>query len=229
MKPKSTAWVLALVMCAAPIVALSMRLPPPPVIPNFLDAMVPTTFADWREVPEAGQMIDPATKAMLESIYPETLSRTYVDGAGYRIMLSIARSANQIGIYQAHRPEVCYPAQGFKLQGDLEVRAKLTTPYGSILTNRMTASLGSRVEPVTYWLTMGDEVVDDQWDKRMVQIRALLTGENPGGLLFRVSSIDGDPKNAFAMQKKFVADLMKSVPPKARSRLGGLKEPVGAT
>src|SRR6478609_2119851 len=77
MKLKSTAWVLALVMCAAPIVALSMRLPPPPIIPIFLEATVPTTFGEWRKVDEVAQNIDPATKAMVESIYPETLSRTY--------------------------------------------------------------------------------------------------------------------------------------------------------
>ena len=56
---------------------------------------------------EVGQIIDPATKAMLDKIYPEVLSRTYVNKTGYKIMLSIARSANQIGIQQAHRPEIC--------------------------------------------------------------------------------------------------------------------------
>ena len=85
MKLKSTAWVLALVMCAAPIAAGSMRPPPPPVVANFLEATVPTTFGEWRKVDEVAQIIDPATKAMLESIYPETLSRTYVNGAGYRV------------------------------------------------------------------------------------------------------------------------------------------------
>jgi len=228
MKLKSTAWVLALVMCAAPIAAGTMRPPPPPPVANFLDVMVPTTFGEWREVQEAGQ-INPEIEDMLRRIYAEVLSRTYVNKTGYKIMLSIARSANQIGIQQAHRPEICYPSQGFKLQGKMEVGTPLTTPYGSITVNQMTASIGFRVEPVTYWLTMGDEVVDSQWDKRIAQIRAYWTGENPGGLLFRVSSIDGDSKNAFAMQQKFVADMMKSVPPQARSRLGGLKESAGAT
>ena len=184
---------------------------------------------EWQVVQEAAQVANPEIEALLSRIYPETLSRTYVDKSGYKIMLSIARSANQIGIQQAHRPEVCYPAQGFKLRGEMEVGGKLTTYYGSIPVNRLTASLGSRVEPVTYWLTMGDEVVDNQWEKRMVQIRAILTGENPGGLLFRVSSIDGDSNGAFAMQQKFVADMMTTFSPTARSRLGGLKEPVGGT
>jgi len=228
MKLKSTAWVLALVMCAAPIAAGSMRPPPPPPVANFLEAMVPTTFGEWREVQEVGQ-INPEIEDMLRKIYAEVLSRTYVNKTGYKVMLSIARSANQIGIQQAHRPEICYPSQGFRLQGGLKVGTPLTTPYGSIAVNQMTASIGSRVEPVTYWLTMGDQVVDSQWDKRIVQIRAILTGENPGGLLFRISSIDGDSKNAFAMQQKFVADMMKSVSAQARSRLSGLKEPAGAT
>jgi EpsI family protein len=229
MKLKSTAWVLAFVMCAAPIAGGSMRPPPPPAVANFLEAMVPTTFGEWRKVDEVAQVIDPATKVLLERIYPETLSRTYVNGAGYRVMLSIARSANQLGIQQAHRPEVCYPAQGFKRLGEMEVGVQLTTTYGPIAVRRLTASIGSRIEPVTYWLTMGDEVVDSQWDKRIIQIRALLTGENPGGLLFRISSIDGDSKGAFAMHQAFVADMMKSVPARARSRLAGLKEPAGAT
>jgi len=227
MKLKSTAWVLALVMCAAPIAAGSMRPPPPPPVANFLEAMVPTTFGEWREVQEVGQ-INPEIEDMLRKIYAEVLSRTYVNKTGYKVMLSIARSANQIGIQQAHRPEICYPSQGFRLQGGLKVGTPLTTPYGSIAVNQMTASIGSRVEPVTYWLTMGDQVVDSQWDKRIVQIRAILTGENPGGLLFRISSIDGDSKAAFAMQDKFVADMMKSVSPEARGRLSGLKEPAGA-
>ena len=228
MKLKSTAWVLAFVMCAAPIAALSMR-PDIPDLENFLEATVPKTFGEWREVQEVGQIIDPATKAMLDKIYPEVLSRTYVNKTGYKIMLSIARSANQIGIQQAHRPEVCYPAQGFKVHGAMELGVPLATPYGSIAVNQMTASIGSRAEPVTYWLTMGDHVVNNQWDKRIVQIRVVLTRENPGGLLFRVSSIDGDSKNAFAMQQKFVADMMKSVTAEARSRLAGLKESAGAT
>jgi EpsI family protein len=229
MKLSSKAWLLALVMCAAPIVAGSMRPPPFPVLANFLEATVPTTFDEWRKVDEVAQIIDPGTKALLESIYPETLSRTYVNRAGYRIMLSIARSANQLGIQQAHRPEVCYPAQGFELRGEMQVGVQLMTTYGPIAVRRLTASVGPRVEPVTYWLTMGDEVVDSQWDKRMVQIRSLLTGENPGGLLFRVSSIDSDSKDAFATQQKFVADMMKSISAEARSRLSGLKEPAGAT
>jgi len=86
MKLKSTAWLLALVMCAAPIAAVSMRPPPPPKIANFLKAMVPTTFGEWREVQEVGQ-INPEIEDMLRRIYAEVLSRTYVNKTGYKVML----------------------------------------------------------------------------------------------------------------------------------------------
>ena len=86
--------------------------------------------------------------------------------------------------------------------------------------------MGARHEPITYWLTMGDQVVKTKWDKRIVQIRAVLTGESPGGLLFRVSTIDRDPAHAFAIQQKFVADMMASVSPEARRKLSGLRAPI---
>ncbi len=228
MKVKSTAWVLALSMCVAPLAALSMR-PSNTPEPNFLEATVPKTFGEWHELKEVEQIKDPATEILLKATYAEVLSRAYVNEAGYRIMLSIARSSNQLAIQRAHRPEVCYPAQGFKLIGAMEAGARLTTPYGPIAVNRLITSQGPRVEPVTYWLTMADHVVNSQWDKRIVQIRAIVTGENPGGLLFRVSSIDRNAELALAIQEKFAADMMRSVSPKARSRLSGLKEPAGAT
>ena len=52
--------------------------------------------------------------------------------------------------------------------------------------------MGERVEPVTYWLTVGSQVIQSNLDKRIALIRLGLTGQIPDGLLFRVSSIDGD-------------------------------------
>jgi hypothetical protein len=72
---------------------------------------------------------------------------------------------------------------------------------------------------------MADHVVRTQWDKRMVQFLLVVTGQSPDGLLFRVSSIDRDPERAFAMQQKFVADMMASVPSEARRKLSGLTSP----
>jgi EpsI family protein len=220
---KATTLLMAALMFSASIAGVTAR-PDIKERPNFLEDMVPKTFGsgEWTMLEESPQIIDPATAAQLKKIYKETLSRTYVNKADdkYRIMLSMARSGNQIGIQQAHLPEFCYPAQGFAVSKPED--GKLTTPFDPIAVRRLTTSMGNRHEPVTYWLTMGDQVVRTQWDKRMVQIRVLLTGESPDGLLFRVSSIDRDSERAFAMQQKFVADMMASVPPEARRKLSGL-------
>ena len=86
----------------------------PPAI--SLEAMVPTQFGDWREMPQGNvQVVNPQTKELLDKLYSQLLSRVYVNAAGYRIMLSLAYGSDQRGALQAHKPEVCYPAQGFFL------------------------------------------------------------------------------------------------------------------
>ena len=149
-----------------------------------LESIVPKAFGEWRELPEqAAQVVNPQTKELLDRLYSQILTRTYVNKDGYRIMLSMAYGDDQRGGLQAHRPEVCYPAQGFKL-GTVKDGA-LPTAHGDIEVRRITTSLGNRNEPVTYWLTVGDQVIKSTFEKRIAQIKLGLTGQIPDGLLFR--------------------------------------------
>ncbi len=193
-----------------------------------LQEAVPKGFGDWVLVPEqTSQVVNPQVKEELDKLYSQLLTRTYVNKQGYRIMLSMAYGDDQRGGLQAHRPEVCYPGQGFRIAGIQD--GALPTPYGSIEVRRMTTSLGARHEPVTYWLTVGDQVVNSRWLKRVAEIRLALTGQIPDGLLFRISSIDTDPVRAFATQEKFAADMMSSVPENVRKQLSGLAAPASAS
>ena len=224
MKLKHTSLLLAAIMCGASIAGIAAR-PTAKAADRGnainLKTAVPKGFGEWRELPDqGGQVVNPQTEALLNSIYSQILVRTYVNSQGYRIMLSMAYGDDQRGGLQAHRPEVCYPAQGFKV-GKVE-DGVLPTSYGSIEVRRLTAALGQREEPVTYWLTVGDRVIKNRFDKRIEEIRLGLTGQIPDGLLFRVSSIDKDPSRAFAMQQKFAADMMASVPVETRRQLSGL-------
>ena len=224
MKTNHIALTLAALMCGAAVAGIAVR-PSSKAAEKgktiSLEAMVPKHFADWTELPEQGvQVVNPQTKELLDKLYSQILTRSYVDKQGYRIMLSLAYGDDQRGGLQAHRPEVCYPAQGFKL-GKVE-DGQLATSYGNIDVRRLSTNFGARNEPVTYWLTVGDQVVQTGFDKRVAQIRLGLTGQIPDGLLFRISSIDDDTSRAYAMQQKFVADMMASVPPAARKQLSGL-------
>jgi EpsI family protein len=169
------------------------------------------------------QVVNPQTQELLDKLYSQLLTRTYIHRNGYRIMLSMAYGDDQRGGLQAHRPEVCYPAQGFKLGAISD--GPLATAYGNIDVRRLRTSLGPRNEPVTYWLTVGDRVIRSSFEKRVEEIRLGLTGQIPDGLLFRVSSIDPDATRAFAMQQQFTAEMMASVPAETRRQLSGLMPP----
>ena len=190
--------------------------------PRFvLEETVPNRFGDWREVPQAGAyVINPQTKELIDKLYSQTLTRTYVDSSGYRIMLSLAYGDDQRGDLQAHKPEVCYPAQGFALHSTQE--AELTTPFGNIAARRLSTSMGQRKEPLTYWFTVGDTAIKSKLQQRIVEVKLGLTGQIPDGLLFRVSSIDDTPERAFRIQEMFVAELLKAATAQGRLRLSGL-------
>lgn len=224
MKLNRTAWLVAFFMCIVSIAGIALR---PSTTAKArgagitLESAVPKVFSGWSELPEQGaQVVNPQTKELLDKLYSQLLTRAYVDKQGYRIMLSMAYGDDQRGGLQAHRPEVCYPAQGFKLSKVED--GLLGTLFGNIEVRRLSTSLGTRNEPVTYWLTVGDQIIRSALDKRIAEIRLGLTGQIPDGLLFRVSSIDADSMRGFAMQQKFVADMMAAVSATTRRQLSGL-------
>ena len=192
-----------------------------------LQLTVPREFGEWREMPTALQMVNPQTQELLDKLYSEILTRTYVNRSGYRIMLSLAYGSDQRGSLQAHKPEICYPAQGFTVHRNEP--AMLKTAWGEIPARRLYTTLGQRHEPITYWFTVGDKASPTQLEKRMVEMRFALTGRIPDGMLFRVSSIDLDHKRAFAQQDQFIADLLHAVSPAGRQRLSGLAKAQSGT
>jgi EpsI family protein len=221
-----TAFLIAAMMVAASVSALVAR----PSVRQAdlqsvsLGAMIPRQFGDWREEPlRHVQVVNPQTQELLDRLYSEVLSRVYVDTRGYRVMLSLAYGSDQRGALQAHKPEVCYPAQGFVLQRSEP--ALLATSYGEIPVRRLFATLGARQEPITYWFTVGDRAVEGRLQKRLVEVSFGLTGRIPDGMLFRISSVDGDAARAYRHQDRFIRELLAAVSPAERKRLSGLDAP----
>ena len=203
-------------MVARPTVKLAAERPA-----ISLESMVPKQFGDWREEPRQSlQVINPQTQELLDKVYNEILTRVYVNAEGYRLMLSIAYGSDQRGSLQAHKPEVCYPAQGFTVHNNQAT--ELATAFGAIPARRLFTAQGARQEPVTYWFTVGDTAVIGKTQKRLVDLRYGLTGRIPDGLLFRISSIDPDQTRAFRHQDQFVNQLLGTLSPADRKRLSGL-------
>lgn len=188
-----------------------------------LEKTVPAAFADWRQdMRPPQQVVNPVQEENLNRIYNQILSRTYVSSSGYRVMLSVAYGNDQrSGVALAvHYPEVCYPAQGFEV--DSNRIGSVSTVHGAIPVRLLETRLGnSRHEPVTYWITLGNQITLGGLNRRLIELRYGLEGEIPDGLLFRVSSEDADSAKAFELHAKFIADLLLNLSPEQRVRLAG--------
>jgi EpsI family protein len=185
-----------------------------------LEALFPRTFGDWRVDDRMPVILpSPDLQAKLDAIYNQVLSRTYVNGRGERVMLSVAYGGDQSDGTSAHRPEVCYPAQGFQVVANQSGRIDLDGHR--IPVRRLVTRLGARVEPLTYWIVVGDEVVTSGTQQKLAQLRYGMRGLIPDGMLVRISSIGGDEGQAYALQSKFLNDMVRAIEPEQRGRVVG--------
>lgn len=190
--------------------------------PGFkLEQLFPEHFGEWVVDPHTPVVLaSPDQQALLNKIYNQTLARTYVNLRGERVMLSVAYGGDQSDGLTVHIPDVCYPAQGFKVTDTRDDR--LTVAPGFVIPVRhLLTTLGQRIEPVTYWVLMGDEATTSNTQRRMVSIRYGLRRLIPEGMLIRVSSINPDMAAAVATHTRFVAELVASKPPGERERIVG--------
>jgi EpsI family protein len=190
-----------------------------------LETLFPAAFADWR-VDERSVIIAPSpdTQALLDSIYNQTLARTYVNKSGERVMLSVAYGGDQSDGTRAHLPERCYPAQGFQVSSN--TREILTFAGRDVVARQLMSQRGARMEPITYWLLVGDQVTASRTEQKLAQFRLGLQGLIPDGMLVRVSSIDSDMARGHKLQQVFLSDMALAIPETARSRVFGA--PMGA-
>jgi EpsI family protein len=176
-----------------------------------LERIVPAAFGDWRIDPEVVPVApSPDVQAKLDRIYRQVTSRTYVNAGGERMMLTIAYGGDQSDALKAHRQEVCYAAQGFRI--DSLGHGTLDATGRTIPVTRMLAVRGERSEPVTYWFTMGDRVVLGRFERLRAQLAAGLAGRIPDGMLVRISSISDDAGRAYAAQQAFAGELFAAMP-----------------
>jgi EpsI family protein len=188
-----------------------------------LEDIVPSSFGTWRvDDRSATGIVNPQTEALLNKLYSQLLDRSYVDDQGHRVMLSIAYGADQADDdVQLHYPEVCYPAQGFKVSNNRT--GVVDMPEGEIRVRRLdTQFADTYFEPVTYWTIIGDQQSLGGFDRKLLEIRHGLRGEIVDGLLFRVSTRDRNYEEGFNVQNGFIREIVRAMTPAARKQLAGL-------
>ena len=189
-----------------------------------LEVLIPQSFGDWKiDTTIVPLIANPEQEALINKIYNQTLTRTYVNSRNERIMLSIAYGGDQSDSMAVHKPEVCYPAQGFQI---LKNRNDVfSTGAGDIPVKRLVATQGPRIEPITYWTTVGDTVAVSGMRRKLQQLKYGMTGKIPDGLLFRISSIQADESAAYLTQDDFSRALLGALTPVGKERIIGNLSP----
>ena len=191
--------------------------------PLVLTEVIPSKFGDWEEDREqVSAVVNPTAAAEIARIYAQTLSRTYINKNGERIMLSIAYGTDQSDNLSVHFPEGCYVGQGFAIGAT--TRGGLATSVGAVPVARLVASMNSRNEPITYWVVVGDKAVDSSWEMKKVKLNYSLRGEIPDATLMRVSNITGNVEQGYQLQQQFVSAMLASMTPAARYHFSGKKQ-----
>jgi EpsI family protein len=185
-----------------------------------LETMIPKQFGEWKlEEAITSIIVSPDVQALLDKIYNQTLTRNYVNEKGERIMLSIAYGNDQSYSNQVHRPEMCYPAQGFEIRS--MSKDSIDFSGAKLPVMKLVATQGPRIEPITYWVMIGDSAVRGNMEQHLARLKYGLTGKIPYGMLVRVSTISANESQSYRTQEQFVRDMLGAVPLEYRRVLTG--------
>jgi EpsI family protein len=186
-------------------------------------AIIPKSFGDWIETEDSTNgIVDPAITESLNVIYSQMANRTYLHKpSGRHVMVSVAYGVTQQGATQLHRPESCYSSQGFTIES--LASDNLAVGYRSIPIYRMTTIRKPRTEQVTYWIRVGDRVIDGPpYRLNLTRMSLALHGFIADGLLFRTSEITSNARDSYLLQDRFIGDLLNALTPHNKRTLIGM-------
>jgi EpsI family protein len=185
-----------------------------------IDAHVPRAFGEWSELPGL-QAIKPPPDGLEAEIYNQEVARAYIDKEGHAVMLMIAYGESQSDRLQLHHPEVCYTAQGFRVTKPETTNFEWSQGAKPIPLTRLLATREGRVEPIAYWMRIGYDVTNSNFERNALKLQYGLRGWVPDGALFRVSTIGVPQEISAKVQEKFIHDLLNDLPPDTRAFMIG--------
>lgn len=193
--------------------------PPPLMGKTKLDTLIPDQVGPWTYQTQSGLVLPPRDQ-LSERVYDDLVTRVYVAPDGTGVMFLAAYSGQQDGMIQVHRPEVCYPASGYRLTETQEMPIKLDN--GLQLPSRFIVAQGqSRTEQLIYWTRIGPSFPTGWLGQRGAVIEQNLKGIIPDGVLVRISTIVPDDAQAVSILRNFAKELIRAAPAKARQALIG--------
>ncbi|WP_316190161.1 exosortase-associated protein EpsI, V-type [Bradyrhizobium sp. SZCCHNS2096] len=211
----STAIVLAAILSQ---VMVPKRLMARTAASPSLEEIIPRQFGTWRFVPEISPIKPIDTDAYFQpderaaKVYSQEAARGYSDGQGNIVMLLVAYGPVQNYRLKAHRPEICYTANGFRVSGKTATTLQIGPGESPINVARLIAERESRLEPITYWMRVGNDISNGVIDNQLSRLKYGLNGIIPDGALIRISTIGLSEDAAFRLQDQFIRDLLRAIP-----------------
>lgn len=216
-------WGVAMLAAVAAAWALAPRTEMSPPGAVDLEATIPKSFAGWTYVPSPTLQVDLAVRRDGQdesaAVYDQVLMRTYRNVQGETVMLALAWGRQQRQEVKIHRPELCYVAQGFRIETNRPIEP---LGAGGVEARAMLAATARRLEPVVYWVRIGDTISKNAWQTRWYILREGIAGRIPDGILVRTSQIvrtAGQADASYGVQQRFLRDLVAALDPPRRAVL----------
>ncbi|MEP7221694.1 MAG: exosortase C-terminal domain/associated protein EpsI [Novosphingobium sp.] len=185
-----------------------------------LEDIVPQRIGGWQNAGSAGVIVSQPEEGLVEAGYDQVLTRVYSTASQISVMLLIAYGSTQGGSLQLHRPETCYPGQGFKLGAFSDGRMVLGQ-RADVHTRTFTARRDDRNERVTYWTRIGEFFPLSSMQEYRAILSSVARGLVPDGILVRVSMQGSDQSVDDALLHQFIVDLITALPPLGQKLLLG--------
>lgn len=181
-----------------------------------LEDLVPKSFAGWQFDTASGLVLPPPDQ-LRDKLYSQLLTRSYTRD-GTSVMLLIAYSGAQDGTIQVHRPEVCYPASGYRLS-QIDEHVVPLAPGVAVPGRFITAEAELRREQLIYWTRLGNHFPTSWANQRVAVVEENFAGTIPDGVLVRMSATR--PGDNRALLDGFARDLYGAAGPHMRRVLVG--------
>jgi EpsI family protein len=176
-----------------------------------LETLLPSLFADW--------YVDDRSALIASSPDNQTLAHTYDNNSGDKVMLSLVYGGDQLDGMRAYLPERCYLAQDFKVSSN--TREIVTLTGCEVVTSQLMSQRDARMEPITYWFLVGDQVTVSRTKQKLAQFRLGFKDIILNGMLVGLSDINSGINRNHKLQQVSLSEMTLAIPEGDRNRVLG--------
>jgi len=194
----------------------------PPLAAGQLEAVIPKTVGPLHFVTSSGLVLPPKDE-LSDRLYDEVLTRVYSRPGTLPVMALLAYGSVQNLSLELHRPEECYPQQGFTITEPETVPLQLAGREipASVLTARR---IGGYVEQVIFWSRIGDRFPTGRRQQSWIVAQENFAGRAPDGILARLSVATPDRAAGVRVATSFFHDLARALSADGRRIVFGEKK-----